>query len=101
MVLGNKGLSCFMHTVEVPSLVLLTVCALSGVHAFETLNEDLLRNVHILECVIGIYTACVLEPSMKCTMSSTHCLLFLINRINSKQIQSMMQSLGKSRTGLL
>lgn len=42
MVLGNEGLSCLMHTVEVPPLLQLAVSTLPEVPAFETLNEDLL-----------------------------------------------------------
>ena len=42
MMLGNEGLSCFIHTAEVPLLLLLAVCALPEGPAFETLNEDLL-----------------------------------------------------------
>ena len=42
MMLENEGLSCFIHTVEVPPFPLLAVCALPEGPAFETLNEDLL-----------------------------------------------------------
>lgn len=42
MMLGNEGLSCFIHTAEVPPLLLLAVCALPEGHAFKSLNEDLL-----------------------------------------------------------
>lgn len=55
MMLENEGLSCFIHTAEVPPLLLLAVCASPEGPAFETLNEDLLltgglREWHLLHC---------------------------------------------------
>lgn len=118
MMLENEGLSCFSHTLEGPLLVLLASCVLPKGSPFESHNKDLfltgLNEQHPLGCKWGhicrcikektLYSMCVLVrtalQSLTATMPPTRCLLFLlISLMNSKQLQSMVCSLGMSRAG--